>query len=168
MCVSPFFHGWKHDEYWLRIWIWWITRDNYCVLAGYSANLIPFSSGGGSSSSLSCYSTITVSTHHRQEISSQPLTATVTLHSCDDKARGEEARHEVSCLQTGEHAGRLFSVSALPISLIYVIANTLRPFEAREIQEHLYPNRTQIVNLSRQERRHSPLSVRIKRAEYNR
>jgi len=33
----------------------------------------------------------------------------VSLHSCNDEARGEEPGHEVSYLQTGKNARRLFS-----------------------------------------------------------
>lgn len=61
----------------------------------------------------------------------RPLSA--ILRSGDGKARGEETRHQVSCSQTGENPCRPFSVSVLPILLIYVTANTLGPFETREI-----------------------------------
>ena len=79
------------------------------------------------------------------QTSSRPLTA--ALHSRNNKARGERARHGVSRVQTGKCLRPIFSVSAVPISPICAIANTARPFEARGVRGYPNPNKTQIGNL---------------------
>ena len=69
------------------------------MLASYSANRIILSNGGKPSFS-SCYLTIIVSVHCTHQTSSRPLTA--ALHSPNNKARWERARHDVSRPQTGK------------------------------------------------------------------
>jgi hypothetical protein len=106
-------HNWDHAHHSPRIWICWMRRGDFYILAGYSANPNLFLSEGGKWRSLFCYSTIIVSLS-LQPLLSQLLTA--ALNSCDVKAHGEETRHNVSDFQTSKTFGRPFSAPLSPSS----------------------------------------------------